>query len=148
MPCLKATSRWLAFVLLAGVASLTAVSTHPSPLQTLDQNYNASIQAAPCLHHDSLAHTFDDGSLKTASHQTVLKSCDDEGYGKVQGTGAYDQADQQQHKRLMPLDAWDLVTFSACAVILLIAAGGGIGGGAVLVPLFILASGMSPQQHP
>jgi hypothetical protein len=46
-----------------------------------------------------------------------------------------------QHKSLLPMNAMDFVTFIVAALVLLLAAGAGIGGGAILVPLFILATG-------
>ncbi len=140
-------SRWLALALLGGVACLAAASKQPSAGHAYVPNITVSTHGAPCQPHDSLAHAFDDGSFKAPSNKFSDRNGGDQGDGNIQATTAYAQAEQQQHKRLLPLDAWDFVTFAACAVILFIAAGGGIGGGAVMVPLFILVSGMSINQE-
>ena len=47
----------------------------------------------------------------------------------------------EDHKRLWPLDARDVVGFLISAVGLFIAAGGGLGGGGILVPVYILLLG-------
>jgi len=49
------------------------------------------------------------------------------------------------HKKLLPLDAMDVVTFSISAVGLMIAAGGGIGGGGIIVPLYMLLFKFHPK---
>jgi hypothetical protein len=53
------------------------------------------------------------------------------------------QSPSNSHKDLVPLALADWLTFAASAIILFLAAGGGIGGGVVMVPLFILVTGMS-----
>ncbi|CAN0127119.1 unnamed protein product [Pylaiella littoralis] len=53
--------------------------------------------------------------------------------------------DPHWHKRLLPLNAWDLMSIALAAVGLMIAAAGGIGGGGILVPIYILVAQFRPK---
>lgn len=49
------------------------------------------------------------------------------------------------HKKLHPINGWDLAGVGLACIGLMIAAAGGIGGGGILVPLYILVLGFDPK---